>query len=268
MSFVTICQVQCNVLASSPTNNVVWQVYHREKGKIITTALKSKHADARQETPKSCEQNLLKNTFYSFSFVSFFRCNKLSQNCRKDQQTSVIEIALQRQAMEDRPAPAILSSRLTSPTTFSTVAEPAESSSYSGAYSRPYQHMGQRIMAFLSLQRRGMPAPYVTRLSSVPMGVLRQSQEMSDYLEPRGSSDFLEPVINNNRQNEVSDTRSDMLYERIYETHMVEQSGLQDESQEISSYSDSDYLNPVETHDNQNGPLYEEIDDNESQTIV
>ena len=113
-----------------------------------------------------------------------------------------------------------------------------------------------------------MPAPYVTRLSSVPMGVLRQFQEMSDYLEPRGISDYLEPVINNNRQNEVSDTRSDMLYERIYETHMVEQSGLQDESQEMSSYSDSDYLNPVETHDSQNGPLYEEIDDNESETIV
>ena len=120
------------------------------------------------------------------------------------------------------------------------------------------------------------PISYPTSLPSLdasastqllPMDVRRQSQEMSDHLEP--ISEYLEPVTNNNdRQNGMGETRSEMLYHRIDETHMEEQSGVQDESQQMSSYSDSDYLNPVRTCDSHNGPVYEEIDDNDLETIV
>ena len=126
-----------------------------------------------------------------------------------------------------------------------------------------------------------MPAPYVTRLSREPVvlsspdasnsplltiEVRRQSQEMSDYLEPRVIiSDYLEPVTSSDRQNGYEwmgyTRRSDILYERIDEEQMV---GLQDGSRGRSSYADSDYLNPERVHESHNGPVYEQIDDCES----
>ena len=215
-------------------------------------------------------------------FLHCFRYNKLSRNCKKEQQASVVEIGMQPQENMDRPAPALPPCRLTSHHIRPPEVDPIDSTTqYTGIYSHPYQHMGQRIMAFFNLQRRRMHTPQVRRPLSYPtslpsldasastqlltMDVRRQSQEMSHHLEP--ISDYLEPVTNNDRQNGMGETRS-RVYERIDETHMAVQSVLQDESQEVHSYSDSDYLNPVGTHDSQYGPVYEEIEDSELETIV
>ena len=117
---------------------------------------------------------------HSFHTLIFF-CSrsKLSQSCKKTQQTSVVEIELQTRSIEERPAPALPPSRATTtysftahppttrptpnrdsqgylipmpePTEFTAQSTSNEAPSSSGLYSYAYQHMVARIMAYAGL---------------------------------------------------------------------------------------------------------------------
>ena len=237
-----------------------------------------------------------------------FSCSrgKLSQKCKKTQQTSVVEIELRTRSIEERPAPALPATRAT--TTYSFTAHPStahptpnrDSQGYliptdermestaqstsneaprsSGLYSYAYQHMVARIMAFLSIQRRGR---VVTTRAEVhqhgcrrqnPLGRRRPSSDptsrvfsardtsastrdssaftLNSSAFTRDSSTFSRDSSASTRNSLVSASDSSASTQ-LFPPH----------PQEMSSHTDSDYLEGLGTDETPNGSVYERLDD-------
>ena len=212
----------------------------------------------------------------------------------------MVEIELQTRPIEERPAPALPPSRAT--TTYSFTAnpptthpisnrdsqgyliptdEPAESTTQStsneaprssGLYSYAYQHMVARIMAFLSIQRRGRVVttraevhhhgrrrqrPHARRRpSSDPTSRVWSARDTS--ASTRDSSVSVQDSVPSTR-NSLASARDSSASTRLFTPEM---SGIQrPHPQEISSQTDSDYLEGLGTDEIPNGSVYDRIDD-------
>ena len=225
----------------------------------------------------------------------------------------MVEIELRPRSMEERPAPALPPSRAT--TTYSFTAhpsttrptpnrdsqgylipmdEPTESTAQStsneaphssGLYSYAYQHMVARIMAFLSIQRRGRVV--TTRAEIHHHGRRRQSPRArrpssdptSRVWSARDSSASVQDSVPFTRDSSASaadpsaSTRNSLVSARDFSASArdtsastrlfpPEMSGIQrPHPQEMSSQTDSDYLEGLGTDETPNGSVYERIDD-------
>ena len=210
----------------------------------------------------------------------------------------MVEIELQSRSIEERPAPALPPSRAT--TTYSFTAhpsttrptpnrdsqgylipmpEPTESTGQStsneapcssGLYSYAYQHMVARIMAFLSIQRRGR---VVTTRAEVhhhgcrcqrPRARRRPSSDPTSRVwsardtstSTRDSSVSVQDCVPSTR-NSFASARDSSASTRLF---LPDASGIQrPQPQEISSQTDSDYLEGLGIAETPNGSIYERL---------